>query len=305
MNTTATFKSITWMLSALTLALWGCEGIAPFAPAPDTAPAASATAPTAAPAAAAAAPTPPIPVLPIDEAILNAANTLFTLATQPPGGVTPGQKRVLVIDPLVDGVSGAQSSATRSMGQRIVELAKAKYPQFEVLPFYASSIAKSPIVLVGTFTPINKDGQTSGERVAFRICLAMADLSTRKILAKGVARAQPQGVDITPTAAFRDSPTWTKDPAVDGYIKTCQATKVGDAIDPVYLERIQAATLISEAINAYDNNRYEEALGYYRSALQSSAGDQLRVYNGVYQANWKLGRRDDAAQAFGKIVDSV
>ncbi|SPJ17179.1 Outer membrane protein/peptidoglycan-associated (Lipo)protein (fragment) [Burkholderiales bacterium] len=31
-------------------------------------------------------------------------------------------------------------------------------------------------------------------------------------------------------------------------------------------------------------------------------GDQLRVLNGVYLANWKLGRTADAEQAFGKVV---
>ena len=29
----------------------------------------------------------------------------------------------------------------------------------------------------------------------------------------------------------------------------------------------------------------------------------MRVYNGLYLASWKLGRRDDATDAFGKIVD--
>ena len=61
----------------------------------------------------------------------------------------------MVIDPLVDGVSGVQSNATQSLESRIVELVRNKYPQFEVLPFSASSVARAPIVLVGTFTAID------------------------------------------------------------------------------------------------------------------------------------------------------
>ncbi|MCK7477210.1 MAG: hypothetical protein M0C28_06665 [Candidatus Moduliflexus flocculans] len=120
---------------------------------------------------------------------------------------------------------------------------------------------------------------------------------------KGVARAQPEGVDITPTAYFQDSPTWAPDQATEGYIKTCQGTKPGDPINPVYADRILTAALISEAIDAYNSGQYQQSLDLYRSALQAPAGEQLRVYNGLYLTSWKLGRRNEATQAFGKIVD--
>jgi outer membrane protein OmpA-like peptidoglycan-associated protein len=37
--------------------------------------------------------------------------------------------------------------------------------------------------------------------------------------------------------------------------------------------------------------------------LRQPGGDQLRVYQGMYLAATKLGRKDDAAQAFARIVD--
>ena len=158
-------------------------------------------------------------------------------------------------------------------------------------------------MLVGTFTGVNKEGKTEGARDAFRICLALADLKTGKIISKGTARAKPEGVNITPTTYFKDSPTWTPDQATEGYIKTCQGTKAGDPINPAYVDRILTAALISEAINAYNDRQYQKALELYQSALRSPGGQQLRVYNGLYLASWKLGRRDDATDAFGKIVD--
>ena len=120
---------------------------------------------------------------------------------------------------------------------------------------------------------------------------------------KRQARAKPEGVNITPTTYFKDSPTWTPDQATEGYIKTCQGTKAGDPINPAYVDRILTAALISEAINAYNDRQYQKALELYQSALRSPGGQQLRVYNGLYLASWKLGRRDDATDAFGKIVD--
>lgn len=231
-------------------------------PAPATAPATSpvygAAAPTPAPATGTATPavpaTPvPVPVLGFNEALQAAANALFSSARLPPEAPPPA---ALVIDPLIDGMSGEQSAATRTMEARIVDLVKAKYPQFDLQPFSASRVAKSPIVLVGTFTPVNAQGQASGTREAYRICLALADLRSGKIIAKGSAPARMDGIDATPTGYFRDSPAWMMERATDGYIKTCQATRVGDPIIPAYLDGILAAGLVAEAITAFEAGRY-------------------------------------------------
>jgi outer membrane protein OmpA-like peptidoglycan-associated protein len=245
----------------------------------------------------AAAPATPVSAIPYDDAVLKAANGLFS--TAPPAAA----KQVLVIDPLIDGSTGVQSAATQSMEERIVTLVKAKYPQFDVQPFTAANLAKSPLVFIGTFTPVNPQGQTAGVRENFRICLALLDIKSGKILAKAKEFAQPGGVDISPTRFFNDSPTWTPDPATLGYIKTCQGTTPGDPINPLYWDRIMAASLINEAITAYDAGRYQQSLELYKNARKSAGGDQLRVFNGLYLTNWKLGRRDAAAQAFGQIVD--
>ncbi|MBL8259062.1 MAG: OmpA family protein [Candidatus Competibacteraceae bacterium] len=234
---------------------------------------------------------------------MKAANDLFGRAQLPEGSGRAPARYTLVIDPLIDGVSGAQSVATRSMEARLVELVQEKYPQFAVQPFSAAAVAQSPIVLVGTFTGVNPEGKTEGAREAYRVCLALADLKSGKIIAKGTARARPEGVDITPTPHFQDSPAWVPDKATEGYIKTCQGTKAGDPISAAYADRILTAALISEAIDAYNNRQYPAALDLYQSALRSPGGEQLRVYNGLYLTSWKLGRRNEALEAFGKIVD--
>ena len=245
----------------------------------------------------------PVPVLPFDEALLKAANDLFTKAQLPSAASTPPVRYTLVIDPLVDGMTGDQSAATVSMQSRIEQLAREKYPQFDVQPFSTATVDQSPIVLVGTFTPINQEGKTEGTREAYRICLALADLKSGTIVSKGVARARPEGIDATPTRYFRDSPVWMRDPATEGYIKTCQGTKPGDPINPVYADRIRTAALIGEAIEAYNAGQYQRALALYEEARQTPGGDQLRVYNGIYLAQWRLGQREAATKSFGQIVD--
>jgi outer membrane protein OmpA-like peptidoglycan-associated protein len=263
-------------------------------------------APAALPAAPVAAvpppPAAPPPILRYDDAVLSAATALFTNARFPADGANE-PAHMLVIDPLIDGVTGQQSVTTRSMGERLATLVRQQYPQFALQPFSAASIARSPIVLIGTFTGVNAQRQTSGTREAYRICFALADLKTGKLVSKGLAFSLPEGVDSTPLASFRDAPAWTEDPTTVGYIRTCQGTKAGDPINPMYLDRIVAAAQVAEAIDAYDAGRYQQALDLYQGVSRTTAGDQFRVYNGLYLANMKLGRRADAEAAFGKIVD--
>ncbi|MBW7971041.1 OmpA family protein [Bradyrhizobium sp. BR 10289] len=251
-----------------------------------------------APPAAASPPPPPTPV-PFDAALLKAANDLFSKANL--NGAP--DKVTLVIDPLIDGVTGAQSKATHLEEKRITELVKSSYPRFEVARFSSDSVARNPVVLIGTFTAVNNAGVAGGAKDAYRICLALADMKTKTIISKGVARALPEGIDPTPAAFFNDSPVFAKDASTDSYIKTCQGTKVGDTVDQAYADRIVVASLVNDGIEAYDAGRYRDALDVYQSALKTPGGQQLRVYNGIYLANAKLRRTRAAMDAFGKVVD--
>lgn len=247
-------------------------------------------------AGAQTAPPPPTPT-PFAEALRKAADDLFTKAA------VSGDKVELVIDPLIDAVSGAQSAATRSMQATLMELVRTNYPRFTVLPFDSEALASKPVVLVGTFTAVNNQGVADGPRDAYRICLTLADLKSNSVISKGVSRARTEGVDTTPTPYYRDSPLWAKDQATDVYIKTCQGTKLGDAIDPGYIERLTANALINDGILAYETQHFREALAFYRAARKLPGGEQHRVRIGTYLAASKLARREDMVDAFGDLID--
>jgi len=249
---------------------------------------------TTPPAQAAAAPPPLPPVLPFDQAVANAVNTVFSNA---PAGSYP-----VVIDPLVDGVTGYVSKATESIQGRVVEVVHQQYPRFSIEKFTPQSLNGSPLVLVGTFTPVNLQNQTQGAREAYRFCLVLGDLKTGKVVAKGVARAQVAGVDTTPSGVFKDSPVWTPDPSIQAYINTCQATKVGDPINKEFLDGLIGASMVTQADEAYNSGKFQDALDLYTAARQTPAGDQLKVYNGLYLTHWKLHQNPQAAAAFGDLV---
>ena len=218
---------------------------------------------------------PPPPVLPLEDALLAAATTCFSSASKVL--TMPPTQRMLVIDPLVDGVSHTQTVTTQSLETKIQGLVRAKYPGFNAQPFTRSTVGQAPIVLVGTFTAIDLKNQTGGARDAFRICLALADLKSGLIVAKGVARANIEGVNLTPLPHLQEAPAWTKEPSVDAYVQTCQATKPGDRIDPAYLDGILAASLIAEASDLFDGGRYQDAIEVYRSALSTPRRSSARA----------------------------
>lgn len=63
---------------------------------------------------------------PFDEAIANSLDSLLSLVELP----IPGAKQLLLVDPIIDGNSGIQSSATRRIETQPVYLVRKKYPHF-------------------------------------------------------------------------------------------------------------------------------------------------------------------------------
>ena len=146
-----------------------------------------------------------------------------------------------MIDPLVDGVSHIQTVTTQSLETKIQGLVKAKYPGFNAQPFSRATVGQAPIVLVGFYRHRSEEPDRRRARGVSHL-LALADLKSGVIVAKGVARAKIEGVDLTPLPHLQDAPAWTQDPSVDAYVRTCQTTKPGDRIDPAYLDGILAAS---------------------------------------------------------------
>lgn len=256
----------------------------------------------AAPAPAAAA-APALPVLPHNEAVLSAVNTLFTQANLGDAGPGASVRRTVVIDPLIDGVTRSQTEATRAMGAKIVDLVRTNHPGFEVKPLSASEIARSPLLIIGTFTPINLQGKTEGARAVFRFCLVLVDLKSGRVVSKTVVRSSMEAVNHAPLPYFRDAPGWTRDAVTEGYVNSCQASKVGDAADPIYIQSLVAGALVEEGVRNYNTGRFKEARTLFEQARKTEAGNQLRVLNGLYLSNWKLGQRKEMTSAFGQIVD--
>jgi outer membrane protein OmpA-like peptidoglycan-associated protein len=243
----------------------------------------------------------PHPIVPFNEAINDAAEQMFQSFKM--DGDNGTGTLPFVIDPLIDGATGAQSKGTNYIQEKVLALAKAKYTRFQVQPFTASALNSKPLVLIGTLNTINPAAQMKGNRTSWWLCVLLVDLKSGKVVAKGVALARLDDVDITPLQYFKDSPAWTEDDATSTYVKNCQGSKVGDLVDPKYLSGLFASSAIAQAIEAYDNGQYQQALDLYNSAATMPGGDQLRLYAGQYLTNQKLGNRAAEDEAFRRLVD--
>jgi outer membrane protein OmpA-like peptidoglycan-associated protein len=108
-------------------------------------------------------------------------------------------------------------------------------------------------------------------------------------------------LDTSPTRFYRESPSLVRDRSVEGYLRTTETTK-GNAADALYIEQVPTSALLASALDAYNAERWEDALARYNEAVARPDGQQLRTFNGIYLSNVQLGRHEAAADAFGKIA---
>jgi outer membrane protein OmpA-like peptidoglycan-associated protein len=302
-----------WSVSVTLAVLAGCtSAVIPSAPA--TAPPAPAPAPAAAVRAAPAAQTAPPATAPsasvnlvapapvnFEDSIARAGQSLFMQAAP----IVGDEVRVLVIDPLIDANTGAQTISTVRMGEQLESIAKSRNAKWSVRPLTRESLAQKPLLLIGTLTPVTVERSIDAVPDAFRVWLTLIDLRTGKVIAKQIDRATVDSVNPQPLKFYQDSPTWHKDKTVLGYINSCQVnTKVGEPADPAYLGRLPAAAVVNEAILAYDGGKLPLANKLYKEAESLAEPGDLRVLNGLYITSWQLGQRDAARDAFGKLVES-
>ena len=260
-------------------------------------PARTAPSPAAAPATAAPV-TPALPPAPFAEVVERAGEQLLRDAQAVVG---PGP-RELVIDPLIDASTGQQTAGTVDLGHKLGALVKSRAPSWSLRPLTRSSLSAQPLLLIGTLTAINTKGARDENADAFRVCLALVDLRTGRIAAKRADRATLATVSAEPTPFYRDSPTWALDRTVLAYIRSCQGSAAGDVVDPGYMLRLPAAAIIAEAQAAFAENKNADAYRLFREAQPVADPDDLRVLNGLYLASWRIGKKKEATETFGRIV---
>lgn len=236
--------------------------------------------------------------VPFEQAVQQAVDDLMVQTQKLPAFLAKVESRLkpnrIVIDPLLDAASGQQTEVTRAIEQRVVQRMQERFGQFTVAPFAGDEVEKAQYVLNGTLSR-HKDGGP------YRLALALTDLKSSTVIAQAAARISDDKLDTRPTAFYRDSPVNPKDRATEGYIRTSE-TPAGQPADALYLERLSTSAVLQEAIAAYEEGRWQDALARYEAAARRRDGQQLRVYSGLYLTQMQLGRAADAEASFGKLA---
>ena len=209
-------------------------------------------------------------------------------------GAAPKGSRTLVIDPLLDGRTGQQTRATERVKQQLVTALADSAKSVKLLPFDSVGAMQSRYVLTGTLT-----AQPEPDR--YRMSVAVSDQKSGIVVARSVARFREPGLDASATRFYNDSPSLVRDRSVEGYMRTAETEK-GKQADALYLEQLPTSAILANAQDAYNAERWADALSLYKAALKRKDGQQLSTYNGVYVASVKLGTMKDAEEAFGKIA---
>ena len=253
-------------------------------------------------AALAGCATPPPPVasnleLPFEQAVALASDGVVGQARALPAFRFSFAKHGIVIDPMLDASSGQQTALTQLLEQRVTQRIGAGLTSAEFVPFQRASLAQADYLLTGTLAR-TLDGRPKG---TLQLNLALTDLKSGLVVAQARALMRDEGLDNTPARYYADSPVLVRDRVIEGYIATTGGA-VGTPADPVYLKRLGVATTIQEATGLYNAERYQDSLMRYDAARIDDGGEQLRVLNGLYLTNAKLGKAAEADEAFAKLV---
>ena len=203
--------------------------------------------------------------------------------------------RKVVLDPFIDAQSGQRTKSSLQATEWVHQQLQARKSALKIEAFDTNGVEHADYLIAGT---LSKPHPSSSDYV---INATITDRRTGTVLASAVSRVLGSEIDSTPSAFYSDSPSLVTDRLTRGYITTSQ-TPQGSAADQAYLASISTAALINEAITAYEESRWEDALIRYQTVVQRADGKQLRVYNGLYNSYLKLGKTREAEAAFEDIV---
>jgi outer membrane protein OmpA-like peptidoglycan-associated protein len=227
---------------------------------------------------------------------LNLARSVGVIAADMAAQLGPGASlpRTLAIDPILDARTGQQTRATERVQQSLAAALAGTLTQAKLVAFDGTGAAQAQFLASATLSALP-------EPEHYRLSTALSDRQSGIVIAQSAATFRETGLDPAPTRFYTDSPSLVRDRSVEGYLKTATTPK-GQAADALYIEQVPTAALLAEALTAYNQEHWEDALARYSAAVQRPDGQQLRTFNGIYLCQVQLGHLDAAEEAFGKIA---
>ncbi|HET6788970.1 MAG TPA: OmpA family protein [Aquabacterium sp.] len=213
---------------------------------------------------------------------------------------TPLGKTVFMLDPVIDANTAEVNKAGEAVEDALREEARKASDKYIFVKLSPENYDSAKYLVSGA---ILYDALTPGDRKKlYKLALSVVELKTGKVVASSEAWIADPKIDVTPIAAYQDSPMYLKDKRVAGQVETAQMAP-GSQAEPTYFNSIPTAALLTKADEAYEARQYEQALSMYKAASLRTDGQLMKTYAGLYQVHRKLNRMGEAEVAFGQLVN--
>jgi len=217
----------------------------------------------------------------------------------------------LALGPFVD-LSGAPARQTGAFAQpQSLAAVKARdivrrhvetvLSDFKLVAPGPGSDAAAELLLSASLAPFaHADGQGGGKQ-QLMLTLVLLDIKTRAVVARWQSALRSETSDSYPSPYESATPVLITQSASEARAAMF-STPIESSVDAPTVGEAIGLSRLAQAQAAYTSGRYEQALVLFQDVAARSPEQALRAYNGQYLTYMKLGRTQDAQQAFRKVV---
>ena len=237
-----------------------------------------------------------------DEAVHAATSALMLQVKQQEGISAFSGKSIFMLDPVVDANTAEVNKSSMTVEEILREEATRASDKYVVIPLTLENYDTAKYIISGVFLYSSYTPRGADKSKMYRLSLAVIERKTWHVLASSDAWIADKKIDVTPVAAYLDSPMYLKDKRVEGQIETAQMSP-GQQANANYFDSMSTGSLLADADRAYENKKIEQALSMYKAVSLRSDGQTMKTYAGLYQTNRKLQKWSAAEIAFGQLVN--
>ena len=239
------------------------------------------------------------PPAPFEEAISAlAGNLLDRIKIDRPDSTGKDKIHVMLI-PFTDADTDEVPQISRRIEAIFIAESSRKFKDFDLARLTSQNIRQVDYIINGTLR-MDLYPDKDGEKVQkyYRVHGEVTRLKDKQIIGKASRWIADLDINYAPTPIYRDSPLYLKGSRLPTPDKTPQLRRDENFIDI----SLETTAILIEARMAYENGHYEKAESLFRMAAERKDGQSMDTYAGLYLANDKLGRLEEAEKAFSRLV---
>ncbi|MEW6670622.1 MAG: OmpA family protein [Thermodesulfobacteriota bacterium] len=236
------------------------------------------------------------PPVPFQEAIAALADDLLNLIKADRTDSTPKDTLRVMLIPFTDAATDEVPLISRQIEALIIAEGSRKFKEFDITRLTSQNISRANYIISGAIRMEWYQGKDAGlSQKYYRVYGAVARATDNKTIGESNRWIADRDINFTPTPIYRDSPL---------YLTGGRLPSPGKPLPPHRDENISLETtaILIEARMAYEKEDYETAESLFRMAAGRKDGQDMDTYAGLYLANHKLGRLEEAEKAFARLV---